>query len=332
MSAGSSQLRQNQPEWLPPMLATLTEPRALPEGWVYEPKLDGWRCLAFVRDGEVKLFSRNRKPLNESYPGIAEALASRARGDMVLDGEIIAMDGQRGVSSFSLLQRRMQSSSVQLWLFDCLFYEGRDLTRLPLGDRKALLKDVVQFGGPIKFTPALNGSFAALYRDACRRGGEGLIAKRAGSRYTAGRSGDWVKLKCVNTQELVIGGWTEPQGSRTGLGALLVGHYDGDGTLHYAGKVGTGFDQRTLEDLARRLGRIERQRSPFGGGVVPTRGGLHWVAPTMIAQIGFAEWTPDGMLRHPRFLGLRDDKAPREVVRERRATAVVTSRRTRSVR
>lgn len=327
--------RRPQPSWLPPMLATLSEPAPLPAGWLYEPKLDGVRVLAFVSEGRVRLLSRNRKPLDQAYPEIAEALRQQARGEMILDGEVVAIDPATGIASFSLLQGRMQlrdasraarsGVSVELWLFDCLFYEGRDLSGLPLQDRKLVLRDVVHFGGLIHSTPTLEGSFETLYRDACRRGAEGLIAKRAASRYSGGRSSDWLKLKCSSAQEFVVGGWTEPRGSRQGLGALLVGHYDESGALRYAGKVGTGYDRFALDQLTRLLARRTRRSSPFAAGRVPTGAagaGVHWVTPTLVVQVGFSDWTPDGLLRHPRYLGLRDDKAAAEIGRERRAAAL----------
>jgi len=307
------------------MLATLVKPHALADDWLYEPKLDGVRCLAFVRGREVRLFSRNHKLLNDGYPELVELLRRRARGNAILDGEIVAIDPARGLSSFSLLQRRMQlrdatravqtGVAVELWLFDCLYYEGFDLTGLPLEDRKRVLHDAVRFGGPLQLTPELAGPFDALYRDACRSGAEGLIGKRATSRYVAGRSDDWVKLKCANEQEFVIGGWTDPKGSRTGLGALLVGYYDG-GQLRYAGKVGTGFDRWTLADVSKRLAARPRARSPFTGSGWPHGSDVHWVTPNLVAQIAFSEWTPDGVLRHPRFIGLRHDKVARDVRRE----------------
>jgi bifunctional non-homologous end joining protein LigD len=321
-------LRREPPAWIPPMLATLVEPRALPAGWLYEPKLDGVRCLAFVQEGEVRLLSRNRKPLDAAYPELVKALRQRARGDAILDGEIVAIDPERGVSSFSLLQRRMQlrdatravrtGVAVEFWLFDCLFYEALDLRPRPLEERRQVLADALRFGGPLRLTPVLSGAFEDLYRDACSQGAEGLIGKRVASRYQSGRSADWRKLKCVSEQEFVIGGWTDPKGSRTGLGALLVGYYDDTG-LRYAGKVGTGFDQWTLTRLAKLLAGRRRSTSPFAAGVPSSERGAHWVTPDLVAQIGFSEWTHDEILRHPRFLGLRDDRAAREVRREKAA-------------
>jgi DNA ligase D-like protein (predicted ligase) len=312
-----------QPSWIPPMLATLTDAMPTQGKWVYEPKLDGVRALIYVSGGAVRMYSRNRKPLDGAYPELVEALETAVRGDAVLDGEVVAFD-ERGVTSFGRLQQRMQLRDpvrarrsqvpIFLYLFDCLFYEGVDLTGLPLVDRKAVLRDVVWFDDPIRFTPHRTTGSAAMLRDACARGAEGILAKRADSKYVSARSTDWLKLKCVRQQEFVIGGYTAPQGSRERLGALLVGYYDG-AALRYAGKVGTGYDRRTLEHLHHRLVPLHRSATPFSEGPAPA-GDVQWVTPKLVAQIGFSEWTSAGLLRHPRFLGLRDDKPAREVRRE----------------
>jgi bifunctional non-homologous end joining protein LigD len=306
------------------MLATLTETLPTQGKWVYEPKLDGVRALVYGSEGAVRMYSRNRKPLNDAYPELVEALEPAVRGDAVLDGEIVAFDTEGKETSFARLQQRMQLRDpvrarrsqvpVYLYLFDCLFYEGVDLRGMPLIDRKAVLRDVVWYDDPIRFTPHRTTGSAAMLRDACARGAEGIIAKRADARYVSARSTDWLKLKCVRQQELVIGGYTAPQGSRERLGALLVGYYDGK-SLRYAGKVGTGYDRRTLEFLHDRLVPLHRAASPFSDGPAPA-GEVQWVAPKLVAQIGFSEWTSAGLLRHPRFLGLREDKSPREVRRE----------------
>jgi bifunctional non-homologous end joining protein LigD len=318
-------LRQRrQPEWIPPMLATLSEALPTQGKWIYEPKLDGVRGLVYVSDGAVRIYSRNRKPLDAAYPELVEALGPAVRGDAVLDGEIVAFDPDRGVTSFSRLQQRMQLRDpirarrsqvpIYLYLFDCLFYEGVDLTGLPVVDRKAVLRDVVWFDDPIRFTPHRSTGSAAMLEDACARGAEGIIAKRADSRYVSTRSTDWLKLKCVRQQEFVIGGYTAPQGARERLGALLVGYYEGK-ALHYAGKVGTGYDRRTLEYLHERLVPLHRSTTPFVGGPSPA-GDIQWVAPKLVGQVGFTEWTSAGLLRHPRFLGIREDKAAKDVRRE----------------
>ena len=203
---------------------------------------------------------------------------------------------------------------MHLYLFDCMHHEGIDLTGLPLLERKAVLKDIVRDADPIRLTPFSTTGAAAMLRKVCAHGEEGIIAKRTDSRYVSARSADWLKIKCLRRQELVIGGYTAPQGSREQLGALLVGHYDGK-QLRYAGKVGTGYDRRTLELLHERLAPLHRVTSPFSEGPVP-RGDIQWVTPKLVAEIGFSEWTSAGLLRHPRFLGLRDDKPAHEVRRE----------------
>jgi bifunctional non-homologous end joining protein LigD len=315
---------REQPSWIPPMLATLVDQLPSQGKWIYEPKLDGVRALVHVSAGGVHIYSRNRKPLNDAYPELVEALAPAVRGDAVLDGEIVAFDSERGITSFSRLQQRMQLRDpvrarrsqvpIHLYLFDCLFYEGIDLTGLPLVDRKSVLRDVVWYDDPIRFTPYRTAGFAAMFREACAQGAEGIIAKRADSRYLSARSTDWLKLKCVRQQEFVIGGYTAPQGSRERLGALLVGYYDGK-SLRYAGKVGTGYDRRTLEHLHQQLVPLHRPTSPFSEGPAPA-GDIQWVMPKLVGEVGFSEWTSAGLLRHPRFLGLREDKAARQVRRE----------------
>jgi DNA ligase D-like protein (predicted ligase) len=306
------------------MLATLTEVFPTEGKWVYEPKLDGVRALVYVSGGEVRIYSRNRKPLNDAYPELVDALSGMVRGDAVLDGEIVAFDSERGITSFSRLQQRMQlrdpvrarrsQVAVHVYLFDCLYYDGVVLTELPLLDRKTVLRDVVWYDDPIRFTPYKSSGGVAMLRAACEQGAEGIIAKRATSRYVSARSTDWLKLKCLRRQEFVIGGYTAPQGSRERLGALLVGYYDGS-ALRYAGKVGTGYDRVTLEDLHRRLVPLHRPTSPFPEGPTPA-GAIQWVDPKLVGEVGFSEWTSAGLLRHPRFLGLRSDKPARQVRRE----------------
>jgi bifunctional non-homologous end joining protein LigD len=286
--------------------------------WIFERKLDGVRCLAH-RDagGPVRLYSRTDRAMNGDYPDLVEALEAEPCEDFVVDGEVVAF-AARGVTSFSRLQRRgRERVAVFLYLFDVLRLDGRDVRDLPLRERKAKLRRTLGFKGRVRFSPHRNEHGEELFRDACRRGLEGVMAKRADSPYRATRSSDWRKLKCHAEQELVIGGYTAPQGSRTDFGALLVGFFE-DGRLRYAGKVGTGFDQATLSDLGKRLRELERDDSPFAD-VHPIPRGAHWVEPELVGQIAFTEWTRDGRLRHPRFLGLRTDKPARDVVRERPA-------------
>jgi bifunctional non-homologous end joining protein LigD len=295
-----------------PMKAVLTDERFSDPGWIFERKLDGIRCLAFKADKRVRLRSRNDLSLNGRFPQIVAALEDDPGADVVLDGEIVAFDGAQ--TSFARLQQRGERPArVFFYVFDILRLAGEDVTGQPLRERKARLRRSLRFADPIRLTAHRNRDGEAFFAEACRKGWEGLIAKRADAPYTHGRSRDWLKFKCSAEQELVVGGYTAPRGSRTDLGALLLGYY-GDRGLRYAGKVGTGFTRDTLHDLAARLAPLRRDTSPFADEV--RERGATWVEPQLVAQVGFTEWTRDGRLRHPRFLGLRDDKAARDVVRE----------------
>jgi DNA ligase D-like protein (predicted ligase) len=311
-----------EPEFVAPMLATLTATSFSDPRWVFERKLDGVRAVVVHRAGGTQLFSRNRKPMSSTYPELVEALDARSPAGLVADGEVVAFDGEQ--TSFARLQARLGLTDarramaagvpVYLYLFDLLAAEGYNLTRLPLRARKRLLLAAVDFAEPLRYSEHQDTEGAELLRYACSAGWEGLIAKRADARYQPGRrSEDWLKFKCVREQELVIGGFTDPTGSRVGFGALLVGYYAGD-RLCYAGKVGTGFDERTLRSLRRRFDELATDRSPFAERV--TERAAHWLRPELVAQVGFTEWTRDRRLRHPRYLGLREDKPPGEVVRE----------------
>ena len=297
-----------------PMKAVLSnEPFSDPD-WIFERKLDGIRCIA-IRDGSgVSLMSRTARRMNDQFPEIAEALEREPAEDFILDGEVVAL--RDGVTSFELLQQRHRRRvPIHYYVFDVPRLDGEDLRPLPLRERKARLRRGLHFEGPIRFNPHRKGEHGEeLFREACEKGLEGLIAKRADSPYTGTRSRDWLKLKCHAEQELVIGGFTAPRGSRTDFGALLVG-YNEDGALRYAGKVGTGFDHETLRELGARLRELEQDASPFPP-FKPIPPGTHWARPELVAQIAFSEWTRDGRLRHPRFLGLRDDKPASDVVRE----------------
>jgi bifunctional non-homologous end joining protein LigD len=304
-----------------PMKAVLSDRPFSSPDWVFERKLDGERCGARRVDGKVQLLSRTGQQLSSTYPDLVDAL-SIGGPDLLVDGEIVAF--ARGRTSFERLQQRMQIRdperarrspvAVYYYLFDLLELNRENVRPLPLLERKALLRRAVGFRDRLRYTPHRRGDGEAAFVAACRRGWEGLIAKRAESPYVSTRSRDWLKLKCAHGQELVIGGWTEPKGSRQRLGALLVGYYAA-GAFRYAGKVGTGFDARTLEMLGDELERRERKTSPFTAGDSPRN--ARWAEPELVAEIAFAEWTRDGKLRQPRYQGLRDDKPAREVVRER---------------
>jgi DNA ligase D-like protein (predicted ligase) len=311
------------PAWIEPQLATLTRNRFSDPAWIFERKLDGERCLAFARDGRIRLMSRNQREITGTFPEIASALAAQLTDGSIVDGEIVALAGD--LTSFSRLQRRLgltrppddliREVPVYLYLFDVMYAGGQDTRPLPQGERKELLRRLLSFGDPLRYTEHQERDGEAFWRLACRSGWEGLIAKRGDAPYRSGRTRNWLKFKCENGQEFVIAGYTDPRGSRQGFGALLLGYYDADGRLTYAGKVGTGFDNRMLRQLHAALTQLEQPRPPFERGTWPARG-VHWVQPRLVGQVAFTEWTTDGLLRHPRFQGLRPDKDAAEVVRE----------------
>lgn len=315
--------REPHPEWVSPTLATLTHRYFSDPDWLFERKLDGERCLAFRDGARLRLLSRNQLRINDTYPEIAAALAAQAVADIVVDGEIVAVTAE-GVAPFSVLQRRMQlrdaararatGVSVTYYVFDVVHLDGYNTRQLPLRVRKSLLRKALRYGREVRYTQHRNGAGEEMFADACRRGWEGVIAKRADSIYVGRRTDAWLKFKCENRQEFVIVGFTDPAGARTGLGALLLGYYDND-DLVYAGKVGTGFDTATLEQLRSLLDPLERADPPFTRERVRERG-VHWVEPVLVGEVAFSEWTGDGRLRHPRFVGLRRDKDAHDVVRE----------------
>ena len=313
------------PAFKSPMLATLSHEAFDDPDWMYERKLDGQRVLIYKQDNQLKLYSRNQKLLNDTFPELEKPLQTFSEQSFVADGEIVTFEGK--VSSFARLQNRLQikdrqkalelseNISVYLYLFDLIYYDQYLLTALPLRSRKKLLKSLMDDEDYIRYTPHHNEKGKNYYQQACEKGWEGVIAKDAGAHYVHSRSKKWLKFKCAASQELVIGGFTEPQGSRIGFGALHVGFYQ-DRKLRYAGKVGTGYDDAFLKEWREKLDKLEQEESPFvdfGNEPSETH---HWVKPELVAEIGFNEWTSDHKLRHPRFLGMRFDKDPEEVVKE----------------
>jgi ATP-dependent DNA ligase len=286
------------PEWLEPMAATLTQDRFTGPEWLFERKLDGIRLLAFKRGRDVRLLSRNRLPQNASYPAIAEAVGSLPVREAVLDGEATGVWGKPG--------------RVAYHVFDILWLDGRDLTRQPLDARRERLRRL-PLRPPLHRVPAIEEP--TPWERACAEGWEGVIAKRRDSMYEHRRSRNWLKMKCEATQELVVGGFTDPQGGRVGLGALLVGYFDRDDFV-FAGKVGTGFDTKLLLDLRAHLNALEIPKPPFTKAAGLPRLRAHFTRPEVVVQVAFIEWTVNGKLRHPRLLGIRRDKAARDVVRE----------------
>jgi bifunctional non-homologous end joining protein LigD len=305
------------------MLATLSNRRDFGDDWLLERKFDGERCVARKVGSEVRLESRTGKDLTGTYPEVRAAMAAQRSRDLLLDGEVVAYDGDQ--TSFTRLQQRLgvarpspaqvASYPVVYCVFDLLEIDGEDLKPRPFVQRRIRLTRAIRSSSALQHTEAWSDDSQRRFAEACRSGWEGLIAKRADAPYVAGRSKDWLKLKCVWEQEFVVGGYTDPGGSRTDFGALLVGYYE-QGILRYAGKVGTGYTVAILRDLGSRLRKIETAEPTFADAR-PIPRGVHWTRPNLVAQIGFAEWTKDARLRQPRFLGLRDDKDPMDVVRER---------------
>jgi bifunctional non-homologous end joining protein LigD len=292
------------PEWLDPMAATLTQERFTGPEWIFERKLDGIRLLAFKHGPDVRLLSRNRLPQNGSYPSIVEAMAHLPVSEVILDGEATGVWGpSRGTG---------QAGKAAYHVFDILWIDGRDVMSLPLDERRALL-GTLPLRSPLERVASLSDS--KPWERACQEGWEGVIAKRRDAPYEHRRSPHWLKMKCEATQELVVGGFTDPQGGRVGLGALLVGYFAQE-DLVFAGKVGTGFDTKLLLDLRARLDRLEIATPPFTKAIGLPRLRAHWVLPEIVVQVAFIEWTVHGKLRHPRLLGVRTDKSARDVVRE----------------
>jgi len=285
------------PTWFVPMAATLTQKRFTGPEWIFERKLDGIRVLAFKNGADVQLLSRNKLPLNGSYPAVVDAVAQLPVREVVLDGEATGAWGRQGDADYHV--------------FDILWIDGRDVTSLPLDERRALLARL-PLTRPLAHVAALDDP--APWERACREGWEGVIAKRRDAPYEHRRSPHWLKMKCELTQDLVVGGFTDPQGARVGLGALLVGYFDGD-DLVFSGKVGTGFDTRLLLDLRARLDALAIPKSPFTKATGLPRLRAHWARPEIVVEVAFIEWTGYDKLRHPRLLGVRDGRPAREVAR-----------------
>jgi bifunctional non-homologous end joining protein LigD len=304
-----------------PQLATLVEEPPRGGDWLHEIKYDGYRIGCHLGKRRAQLESRNGKDWTGTFPEVVEAARALAIQSALLDGEVVVVlpDGR---TSFQALQNALtgrRGARLAYYVFDLLELDGRDLSRRPLEERKEALRRIVPGAGAsdlLRFSDHVTGGGERFFRAACQRGLEGIVSKRRGQPHHAGRSKWWLKTKCTARQELVIGGFTEPEGTRAGIGALLVGVYEGR-QLRYAGKVGTGFTQAIARDLRGRLDAIETDQCPFAGRP-PARLGrqIHWVRPVLVAEVEFTEWTQEGKIRHPSFQGLRRDKDPRQVRRE----------------
>lgn len=313
--------KKSMPAFIKPMLATLTDERFSDPDWIFERKLDGERCLLFKKDKTIILKSRNDKILNHSYPEIIVALKKLDLPDCILDGEIVALT--KKITNFSLLSQRFGIAAPKLgapkiplyyYVFDILYCDGYLVTHLPLLTRKKILKSILPNNKTICYVTHKKEHGQAYFKQACKNKWEGLIAKKSDSTYVSKRSSNWLKFKCSNEQELVIGGYTSPGGSRLNFGALLLGYYE-NGKLHYAGKVGTGFDEEILQDLGAKLKKLETKKNPFINFDISMKD-VHWVKPVLVCEVQFTEWTSSNKLRHPSYLGLRRDKDAKEVRKE----------------
>ena len=308
------------PEFVEPELATLVKEAPAGGDWLHEMKLDGYRMLCRVENGEVQMISRNGKDWTANFPSVVRCLERLPVDTAWLDGEVVVMEAD-GRTSFQALQNALSTDGAKLhyFAFDLMYLNGYDLRPAPLVERKKALETLLAAApAALRFSSHIEGSGAEFFKQACKLKLEGMISKRAHSIYQGGRCRDWLKVKCSMRQELVIGGYTDPEGSRVGFGALLLGVYEPDGSLRYAGKVGTGFNDATLKSMYKTLKALETDKPAFSN---PPRGyeakGAHWIRPELVGEVEFTEWTNDGTLRHPSFQGLREDKKARDVVRER---------------
>ena len=322
--AGIAGARQaSAPAVLAPQLATLAEEIPAGEGWLYEIKLDGYRLMAHLKRGEVRLLTRRGHDWTRKFPALAATL-KQLPVEAILDGELVALD-ERGLSSFQALQNALdpggKSVALHFFAFDLPYCNGYDLSAATLLDRKGLLREVLAGlppDSPVRFSEYIEGKGELAFKHACKQGLEGLIAKRGTAPYESRRSRNWLKIKCIQRQEFVIGGYTDPEGGRGHFGALLLGYYDRKGELRHCGRVGTGFTHTTLKQILAKMKPLETKGTPF---VNPPRGtearGVHWLRPELVGEVAFAQWTGDDNLRHASFQGLRLDKQVRDVKRER---------------
>lgn len=318
------------PDKLAPQLATLVDgPPADPENWVYEIKFDGYRLLARIHGKSIQLFTRNGNDWTDKLQPLHKALAKAKLPDGWYDGEIVVLN-EDGVPDFGALQLAFDASqpgNVVYYLFDVPFFDGYDLRAVPLEARRALLEMVLagKTSDSVRFSAVFDASAESVVASACKLGLEGVIAKRRDASYQSRRSGSWIKLKCSQRQEFVIGGYTDPQGGRTGIGSLLLGVHDDKGKLQYAGNVGTGFSELRLRELKAQLDAIPATKSPFAEATGIT-GKPHWVRPKLVAEVTFGEWTRGERIRHSVFHGLRSDKSPKVIVREKPVSAKEVSK------
>jgi len=317
------------PQFIGPQLATLVTDVPAGHSWLYEIKLDGYRIFCRIDNGKVSILTRKAQDWTDRFRAVVRAATDLPVRGAIIDGEVVAVEND-GRHSFQRLQNSFGDGAARLiyYAFDLLYLDGRDLRAAPLIQRKKTLRSLLSDGAEtgemavIRYSEHWIGGGRELFAKACEMGLEGIISKRVDDPYRSGRTRSWLKIKCSQNQEFVIGGFTDPAGARLGFGALLLGVYEHNGPLRYSGRVGTGFDERSLRDLLVRLKKLERKSTPFGHapkGVNFKR--VHWVEPQLVCEVVFTGWTADGLLRHPSFKGLREDKSPVEVTREVAARA-----------
>ena len=309
------------PAFVAPQLATLVDAPPLEDGWVHEIKFDGYRMLCHLDHGKVRFFSRNQKDWSSKFPGITKVINSLKATTAIIDGEVVMIDSS-GRTSFQKLQQAMGRGGATGFIyqvFDLIYFEGLDLTRTPLIERKEALKALVATGTKstlLQYSDHQEGNGKLFFKSACEYGLEGIVSKRADSQYVSARNRNWLKVKCSKRQEFVIAGYIPSSKGLPGFGSLILGVYE-KGRFIYAGRVGTGFNLKQRAELGKKLDRISRATMPFD--FKPEAKGLneaHWCEPRLVAEVAFTEWTSDGSIRHPSFQGLREDKKPQQVRRE----------------
>lgn len=328
--------RQKLPQTVQPQLATLVEAAPQGDDWLHEFKFDGYRLLARLQNGQVQLLTRNNKDWSDRFPELAAAVKRLPADRALLDGEAVAFNSN-WISDFERVQKALsdeRTGNVVYQAFDLLNWDGHDLRPVRQSQRKQALEDLLRragFGennyGTIRYTDHLQGRGAEFFQQACRLGLEGIVCKRDDSAYAAGRSKRWLKVKCIHSDEFVVGGFTDPGGSRTGFGSLVLGAYDDNGNLIYSGRVGTGFNDRQLEELHAMFRKAERKTSPFANAV-PDQQAIHWVTPKVVVEVEYTQRTRDGRLRHPAFHGLREDKNADEVRLPAQQSSTQSTRKT----
>lgn len=324
------------PAAIKPMLATLVDKPFSDPGWLFETKWDGVRAICFIKNGDARFVSRNQLEMTGQYPELAGIAASVRASNVILDGEIVALD-EHGVSRFQLLQRRLgrknageigrlaSTTRLAYYVFDVLYIDGFDVMSCTLMDRKAALETLLKPSKNVLYSDHIIGEGEKLYEAIAKVPLEGIIAKRLDSTYVQKRSADWLKIKTTLEQEVVVGGYTEPRNSRSYFGALVVGLYQ-DGELHYVAHTGGGFNQKTLEYVYKLMQPLKTDQNPFVQKI-KTNEPVQWIKPKLVAQVKFSEWTADRRMRHPIFLGMRTDKKPSECTFETKQSTKKVVRR-----